>query len=143
MNNREILFLKVGRYIVEKKATIEMTAKEFNCSTSSIKKYINDDDKLKKVSPELFLAVKEVQKELQQVGRVVGGKNGQREPSVTDFEALEIAETMIREGLTLEEASFIFGIPTSTIHERIRSIDDEFIQVELDMLFEKNKKVFK
>ena len=130
--------LEVAKYIIENNATIEITANHFNLSTSSIKKYINN--KLPLIDNELYLAVKLVQSNLEKIGHSVGGKNGIREPKYTEFEALEIAETMIANSLTLKEAEELFKIPTSTIYERIRAIKDDNIQSELDILFRNNKK---
>lgn len=130
---REKRILEIARYIIENNATIAVTAKKFNLSTSSIKKYINND--LPNMDLNIYKAVKEVQDKLIEIGRTVGGINGKREPKYNDFEAREIAEVMIEGNLTLDEASKIFSIPRSTIYERIRDVDDRDIQNALDILF--------
>ena len=132
--------LEIAKYMLENKATISMTAEHFHLSVSSIKKYINDPDKLPAIDIDLYKQIKLMQEELQQIGHIVGGKNGVREPTYTEFEALEIAETMLSESLTLKEAEERFNIPDSTIYERLRAINDDNLQRELDLLFKSHKK---
>lgn len=139
---REKKILEVAKFIIKNKATIAVTAKQFNLSTSTIKKYINDKDKLQAINIEIYNSVKEIQKELENIGHYVGGKNGIREPKYTEFEALEIAETMISDSLTYAEASKKFNIPTSTLYERIKAIDDDKIQEALRNLSDINKERF-
>lgn len=136
--------LSVAKYIIEMKATIEMTANHFGLSKSTIKKYINDENNLKKIDENLYLCVKQVQQELEYFGHVVGGKNGIRTASITEFESLEIAEKIIRKKMTIEQASDFFQIPTSTLYENIRKINDISIQEELDKVFSSpENKIFK
>ena len=113
--------LEIAKYIIKNKATVQVTADHFKLSISSIKKYINDDDKLKSIDYDIYEAVKKVQEELIVIGNKVGGK-------------------MISKSLTLDEAEEYFKIDRSTIYDRIRSIDDEVVQVELDQIFDRNKK---
>lgn len=136
IKNQKIL--EVAKFIIENKATIDVTANNFNLSSSSIKKYINDDNKLKKIDLDIYNSVKKVQEELIEIGRSVGGKNGIREKKYSDFEAMEIAETMIEESLTIKEASILFSIPSSTLYEMVTSIEDNVIKEELKLLFEDN-----
>lgn len=139
---KEKKILEVAKYIIQNKATIEQTANYFEMSTSSIKKYINNKDNLQSIDIELYNAVKEVQKELENIGRIVGGKNGVRQPKYSEFEALEIVETMISENLTIVEAAKYFNMPKSTLYELIRRVDDKEIQEELDSLFAQNNENF-
>jgi len=139
---RKTKILEVAKYIIENKATINMAAEHFNLSTSSIKKYINNPENLQSIDMDIYNAVKETQKEIEAIGNYVGGKNGIREPKYTEFEALEIAETMIAESLTLEQASSKFNIPTSTLYETLKRINDEKIEEELKILFDSNSSRF-
>ncbi len=140
--NKKVMILNVAKFIIENKATIETTANHFNLSASCIKKYINDKENLQSLDMETYNDVKKVQQYLIEVGHHVGGKNGIREPKYSDFEAMEIAETMIEEGLSLKQASTRFSIPTSTIYERITNIKDDVIKNELEELFEANMERF-
>ena len=139
---RQRKILEVAKFIIENKATINMAAQQFNLSTSSIKKYINNLENLQSIDMEIYKEVKEVQKEIESIGHYVGGKNGIRGPQYTEFEGLEIAETMIAEGLTLEQASTRFNIPKSTLYETLKRIDDEEVEEELKNLFDSNNSRF-
>ena len=139
---KEKKILEVAKYIIEEKATISMAAERFNSSISSIKKYINNPENLQSIDMDIYNAVKETQKEIEAIGHYVGGKNGIREPKYTEFEALEIAEVMIAESLTLEQASVRFGIPRSTLYEALKRINDEKIVEELGILFDINNSRF-
>ncbi len=130
--------LEVAKYIIEKTATIQMTADHFGMSTSSIKKYINND--LKDIDEDIYNKVKLVQKNLEEYGRLAGAKTGKRGPKYTNFEALEYAEVMIANQMTLDEASEYFNVPRSSIYDKVMSIDDEEIKDALEILFENNKK---
>lgn len=55
------LIKQVANYIINNRATINETAGAFGKSVSSIKKYINDADKLQRIDFELYQKVKEVQ----------------------------------------------------------------------------------
>ena len=130
--------LEVAKYIIENSAPIKKTAEHFAMSTSSIKKYINND--LKNIDEDVYNRVKLVQSNLEEIGRMVGGMNGKREPKYTEFEALEMAETMIANSMTLDEASAYFNVPRSSIYDKVTSLKDEKIREELTSLFEENKK---
>ena len=129
--------LEVAKYIIEKTATIQMTADHFGMSTSSIKKYINND--LKDIDEDIYNKVKLVQKNLEEYGRLAGAKTGKRGPKYTDFEALEIAETMIANQMTIEEASEYFGMPRVSLYESIKRVDNQEIKTNLELSFKKNK----
>lgn len=128
---------EIIEYIIDFKSTIEYASLKFGVSESTINKYIAH---LKELDNDLYKKYALSTKEKQEVGTIVGGKNSKRQATVTDFEALEIAEVMIASSMTLEQASKHFGIPTSTIYERIRSIDDSEIQKELNNLFYNNQR---
>lgn len=142
MNEKTTQFEKVDisldeviEYIINFKTTIEYASLKYGISESTINKYIAY---LKELDNDLYKRYILSTKEKQMIGTVVGGKNSKRQATITDFEALEIAEVMIANSMTLEEASKYFHIPTSTIYERIRNIHDEKIQKELDSLFYNN-----
>ena len=133
--------LTVAKYIIENNATIEQTALNFGISTSSIKKYINDDYNLKSIDPNAYLAVKDVQEKLQIEGRIKGAKAGKRTATITEFEAEEIARVMIENGWTLQQASLHFdNVPTSTIYENLMKISNCELLEKLQNLFEENNR---
>lgn len=130
--------LQVANYILENKATINMVYEKFGYSISTIKKYINDEDKLQSIDNELYEKVKEVQKEIEHEGQIKGAKIGKRKPTYTDEEIIEILNEMVKKGLTLEEAYEIYGVSTSTLYERIMTLDEEY-KSSAKKLFEENK----
>ena len=102
---------------------------------STIKKYIAT---IKQENSDLYQKYILSKENRTQISNSVGGKNGKRESKHSEFEALEIAETMISNSLTLEEASKLFCIPTSTIYEILNRPDDD-LQKELYQLYQSNK----
>ena len=130
--------LQVANYILENKATINMACEEFGYSISTIKKYINDEDKLQSIDDELYKKVKEIQKEIEYEGQIKGGKIGKRKSTYTDDEIINILNEMVKKELTLQEAYEIYGISTSTLYERIMMLDDEYKNLAKE-LFERNK----
>lgn len=128
---------EVIEYIISVKSTVEYASLKFGISESTIRKYISS---LKNNNPELYERLKIVQEEIIKFGNIVGGKNGVRGPKYTDFESVEVAETMLGENLTLSEASEKFDIPRSTIYERVKGIDDADTQDNLQAMFDSRKK---
>ena len=72
------LIKQVANYIINNRTTINETAGAFGKSVSSIKKYINDADKLQRIDFELYQKVKEVQKIVELNGQIAGGRIGKR-----------------------------------------------------------------
>lgn len=138
IKSREKLILEVGKYIVEHNATIEQTSINFNRSTSSIKKYINDPGNLQKIDMELYNEVKKIQSKLIEIGTHLGGKNGKRKPKHEDTKILKIAKIMIDKSFTILEAAAYFDIPPSTLHESLGRISDKKIKNDLKNLFLEN-----
>ena len=89
---------------------------------STIKKYIAT---IKQENSDLYQKYILSKENKTQISNSVGGKNGKRESKHSEFEALEIAETMISNSLTLEEASKLFCIPTSTIYEILNKMSKD------------------
>lgn len=122
--------------IIANNLTNEVASKKYGISESTIIKYVaslDDESDLKK-------NYKIIKAKLDAIGKVVGGLNGQRQAKNTEFEAMEIADAMISERLTLDEASHKFDVPRSTIYEIIRRINDKDIQDDLDELFDSAKR---
>lgn len=130
---------EVINYIIEAKTTIEKAALMFGISESTIHKYISY---IKENNNELYLKLKKIQEEVTKRGNALGGKNSVRGPKYTDFESTEIAETMLEENLTLKQASKQFNVPKSSIYERVKSLDDEEMQDDLDTMFS-NRRISK
>ncbi len=132
----DISLQEIINYIIDFKTTIEYASLKFGVSVSTIKKYIAT---IKQENSDLYQKYILSKENKTQISNSVGGKNGKRESKHSEFEALEIAETMISNSLTLEEASKLFCIPTSTIYEILNRIDDDDLQKELYQLYQSNK----
>ena len=135
--------LSVANYIVKNKATVKQVMEEFGMSKKTVLNYINVY--LKEMGEtdvtylDLYNEVKSVMKENEHLGKIKGGKTGHRGYQYTDFEIMEVAETIIDRNMTLNEASKYFDIPISTIYDRITNIEDSVIKAGLREVFEKNK----
>jgi hypothetical protein len=137
---KEEKIITIAKYIIKNKATIEMTANHFNISISSVKKYINNPNNLQEINYDAYQAVKKVQDELIKIGNRVGGANGYRQPTITDYELEEIAQKMIDNNLTIQEASDYFEIPTSTLYDNLTKLKDSELKELLEDLYDGHKK---
>ena len=137
------LIKQVANYIINNRATINETSGAFGKSVSSIKKYINDADKLQRIDFELYQRVKEVQKIVELNGQIAGGRIGKRSASVSDYDSVEMAQDRINIYTTLEQLSKKYNVPTSTIYEAIKRINDEETQQLLSEVSLANQTYFK
>lgn len=137
------LIKQVANYIINNRATINETAGAFGKSVSSIKKYINDVDKLQRIDFELYLKVKEVQKIIELNGQIAGGRIGKRSAGISDYDSIEMAQDRIDNYATLEQLSKKYNVPTSTIYEAIKRIDDDETQRLLSEVSLANQTYFK
>lgn len=135
LTQKQIKILKVAKYIIENKATIQMAADKFKCSISSIKKYINDENNLKYIDEDLYNGVKNIQEEIINMGNKKGGQIGKRKATYTEEEAEEIAKKMISLEMTLSQGSSHFDIPVSTLYELLKRIKNPEIRLQLEQLF--------
>ncbi len=137
------LIKQVANYIINNRATINETAGAFGKSVSSIKKYINDVDKLQRIDFELYLKVKEVQKIIELNGQIADGRIGKRSAGISDYDSIEMAQDRIDNYVTLEQLSKKYNVPTSTIYEAIKRIDDDETQRLLSEVSLANQTYFK
>lgn len=131
--------LEVAKYVIENRTTNEETAEHFGISISTVKKYINNRENLQSIDIDIYNLVKDIQKDIQKIRNIVGGMNGKREPSYTDFEILEIVETIIGKDLTLKQASYMFQIPTSTLYDRIKQLNYPDLREQMLEIFKIHK----
>lgn len=134
-SSKNIDMVLVIEDMTKNKLTKEFAANKYGISVSSISKYLQS---LEENNP-LLIAYKESRKAVINYSNKVGGLNSKRDASINEFEAREIAETMVEEGLTVKKASDKFERPKSTIYEAIRRIDDDEVQQDLDNLFEQTR----
>ena len=97
--------------------------------------------KLGDIDPLLYNLVLMKKKSNIQTGRIKGGKIGKATPTYTSLEANKIANGIIENSYTYEEASKVYGIPKSTIYEMVHSsyISEE-VKMQLDLVASSNNK---
>lgn len=139
--NMEEKIIAVANYIVDNKATIIKTAEHFNMSSSSIKKYINNKDKLPSIDIELFKKVKEAQMGITLEGQIKGGKTGTTKGNsyLGKEKILYLIDEMLNKDLTYEEAEKMFGVPSSTIYDGIKRFADKERLSRLEDMYAKHR----
>lgn len=137
MNKENELVEKIARYIIENKATNQMAADHFGLSKSSIQKKMNQ--KLVIINPELYQMLKDAQSVVLKRSRVLGGKTGKRTPSITDFEAEEMALYRTESSATYQELEKKYGYSHSSIYDAIKRLDNKELEALLEGVTAKNK----
>ena len=135
MNNQ--IEIEAKEYLKDDK-TVAETAEIFGISKRTLQLHLK---KLSEINPELHKLVLNKQKSNIIAGRIKGGTLGKRGVSYTQEEVTKIAEYMIHTQATYEEASNFFDIPTSTIHDMMRSplLREEY-KMQLEVVAEANRK---
>lgn len=115
-SNEDILM--EADYYLNNDVTIEQASSDLGISKRTLQLHMK---KLESIAPDKFKLVQDKKENSVRQGRIVGGTLGKRNPTWEKSEALIIAEKMIEQGLTYEQAEKEFGIPKSTIYEMTHS----------------------
>lgn len=127
-------YRKVVEYIVEsyregRLVTVLDASHKFDCSVSSIRKYIA---KLKKSDDEkdiiLYNSYLEVSNINKLNGHILGGKNGKRRSTLSDSLVTDLCDYIIESGCTLRQMEKGTGIPKSTLYENLSKLNDPRLQ---------------
>ncbi len=122
-------------YLVHDKS-IEKTAEDLNISRRTLQLHLK---KLVVFNENLYRLVREKKQENQVIGRVnhahKGGKISMYGQEQIDY----ICDDILRNGLTYKEASVKFDIPTSTLFELMKRVNEER-RMKLDILAAANKR---
>lgn len=94
------------------------TAEKLGISRRTLQLHLK---KLEDIDPVLYNMVLMKKKSNVIAGRSKGGKIGKATPTYTKEEANIVANGIIRESYTYEEAAMIYGVPKSTIYEMVHS----------------------
>lgn len=132
--------IEEAKYIIKNQATISQTASFFNTSPSTIKKHINNEDKLKSIDFNLYNDVKEAQKVVCEKGVKKGGENSKRTTIMTEEEKENIAKKILEMGWTLAQAEENLNIPDSTLYENLINMKNTALATKLKMHFDENRK---
>ena len=137
MPDIETITIEAMEYI-NNDLSVEETASKLGVSKRTLQLHFKI---IKEINPKLYELIQIKQKRKHQEGVVYGGQIGKVKPRYTKENATAIAETMINDELSYEEASEIFNIPKSTLYEMVHSdYIDRKIKDELDVLAIANKK---
>ena len=115
MNNQ---IIQEAKTYLNSDKTIEETAKDLKISKRTLQLHLR---KLDTIDPELHKLVLAKKESMQIKGRIKGGTIGKATPSYTKEEAERVANKIIVNGYTYEEAAKRLGIPKSTIYEMVHS----------------------
>lgn len=127
-------YRKVVEYIVEsyregRLVTVLDASHKFDCSVSSIRKYIA---KLKKSDDEkdiiLYNSYLEVSNINKLNGHILGGKNGKRRSTLSDSLVTDLCDYIVESGCTLRQMEKGTGIPKSTLYENLSKLNDPRLQ---------------
>lgn len=113
--------------------TVEEAASNFGVSVSTIKKRLAKVRNEKDANYDKFLAekLKLAQAKVTLRGNKKGGSLGKRGRTYSEEEAINLAN-MYMSGFTIIGLSKVTGIPTSTLWEVIRSINDKELQANIN-----------
>ena len=118
--------------------TVNETAEELGVSRRTLQIHLKQ---VGVVDPLLYSLVLKKKESNMKTGRIIGGMTGKVTPSYTKEEANEIANEIIENHYTYEEAASVYGIPKSTIYEMVHSdYVDENTKMQLDLVAEHNNK---
>ena len=119
--------------------TEKQTAEKLGISRRTLQLHLS---KLGEIDPELHKLVLNKKESNLKAGRVKGGQIGKiTSPTYTKEEANIVANGIIRESYTYEEAAITYGVPKSTIYEMVHSkFIPENIKMQLDLVAEHNNR---
>lgn len=125
-----------ARIFINNDLTVEETSTQLGISKRTFQLHMSA---LKVVDNGLYKLVKEKTDKLQIKGRLEGAKKGKRKPNWSKETVFQIADAVIANELTYEEAEKRFGIPKSTIYEMLKSdYIDEDRKTKLDAVVQAN-----
>lgn len=129
MDYRKIIEYIINSCEAGQLVTVVDASHKFDCSVSSIRKYIA---KLKKSSDEsdkvLYNSYLEVSNMNRLRGQILGGKNGKRNSSLSDSLVSDLCEYVIQNDCTLRQLEKEVGIPKSTLYENLSKLNDSRLQ---------------
>ena len=136
--NREQIIIEAKEYI-DNDLTERETAEKLGISRRTLQLHLS---KLGEIDPELHKLVLNKKESNLKAGRVKGGQIGKiTSPTYTKEEANIVANGIIRESYTYEEAAMVYGVPKSTIYEMVHSdFVPEETKMQLDIVAARNNR---
>ena len=136
--NREQIIIEAKEYIGND-LTERETAEKLGISRRTLQIHLKQ---IGVVDPLLYSLVLKKKESNLKTGRVKGGTIGKiTAPTYTKEEANIVANGIIRESYTYEEAAKVYGIPKSTIYEMVHSdFVSETTKMQLDIVAAHNNR---
>ena len=136
--NREQIIIEAKEYIGND-LTERETAEKLGISRRTLQLHLS---KLGEIDPELHKLVLNKKESNLKAGRIKGGQIGKiTSPTYTKEEANIVANGIIRESYTYEEAAITYGVPKSTIYEMVHSdFVPEETKMQLDLVAAHNNR---
>lgn len=129
MDYRKVVEYIVDSYREGRLVTVLDASHKFDCSVSSIRKYIaklkvstNPADK------KLYDSYLVVSSMTRLRGQILGGKNGKRNSNLSFSSISDLCEYLIENNCTLRQMEKISGIPKSTLYENLSKLNDSRLQ---------------
>ena len=137
MDNNKII--EEARTYISNDKTVAETAEELGVSRRTLQIHLKQ---IGVVDPLLYSLVLKKKESNLKTGRVKGGTIGKiTAPTYTKEEANIVANGIIRESYTYEEAAKVYGIPKSTIYEMVHSdFVSETTKMQLDIVAAHNNR---
>ncbi|MBR5369828.1 MAG: hypothetical protein IK137_00830 [Bacilli bacterium] len=127
-----------AREYIRNNLTVGETAEKLGISRKTFQIHLKKLGEINQLLNDLVLQKKESNLK---AGRIKGGKVGKNTPTYTKEDANIVANGIIRESYTYEEAAMIYGVPKSTIYEMVHSdFVDEDTKMQLGLVAEYNNK---
>ena len=125
MDYRKVVEYIVDSYREGRLVTVLDASHKFDCSVSSIRKYIAklkvSTDPADKKLYDSYLVVSSMAR---LKGQILGGKNGKRNSNLSFSSISDLCEYLIENNCTLRQMEKISGIPKSTLYENLSKLKD-------------------
>jgi len=136
MNNQQII--REAQEYISNDLNERETAEKLGISRRTLQLHLKQ---LENIDHVLYNMVLNKKKSNIIAGRSKGGKLGKNIPTYTKEDANIVANGIIRESYTYEEAAVTYGIPKSTIYEMVHSdFVPEEVKMQLDLVAAHNNR---
>ncbi|MGM9849622.1 MAG: hypothetical protein ACI31V_01835 [Bacilli bacterium] len=129
MDYRKVVEYIVDSYREGRLVTVLDASHKFDCSVSSIRKYIarlkgsiDENDKKLYNSYLVIAGINQLN------GQVLGGKKGKRLSTFSSSDVSDLCDFIVENDCTLRQMEKISGIPKSTLYENLSKLNDSRLQ---------------
>ena len=134
-------FKKIIEDIISNNLTVLEASQKYNCSESSIRKYIRKLKESNELSDiNLYNRYLDVARNSQKNGRKKGGTNSKRTTTLSKEEINNLYELIVNEDRTLREVEEKTRIPSSTIYDNLMANLSENQKKQIQEVFDKHRR---